>query len=244
MLKISNPLHLSMPLLPTKISRLAWPCAEASCSSAVRVARDLVSDVGEAVAARSGGLLELARSSINNAERDSRRVLVKRCRLSLEPYVPLSELKCAQQKLTVLRLKTWMQFLVDKRLFHIVSGLTRPDEPRQEAILDQFWANYKISHPQHPVFALERQGRVCLCRCAPLLYHGDEGRGRRRIPFLITSFSPILGRGSEPADKYRKKHGIRKDYCKQTTNLKGHSFTNRFLQASCHHSKRVWVLFM
>ena len=93
-LKISNPLHLSMPLLPTKISRLAWPCAEASCSSAVRVARDLVSDVGEAVAARSGGLLELARSSINNAERDSRKVLVKRCRLSLEPYVPLSELKC------------------------------------------------------------------------------------------------------------------------------------------------------
>ena len=203
----------------------------------MRVARDLVSDVGEAAAARSGGLLQLARSSTSNAERDSRKVLVKRCRLSLEPFVPLSELKCGEQKVTVLRLKTWMQFLVDKRLFHIVPGLIRRDEARQEAILAQFWTNYKISHPKHPVFELERQGRVCLSRCAPLVYHGDEGRGRRRIPFLITSYSPILGRGSEPADKYRKKHGIRKDYAKLTTNLKGHSFTNRFLQAAWHHSR-------
>ncbi|CAE7218706.1 unnamed protein product [Symbiodinium sp. KB8] len=133
---------------------------EASCSSAVRVARDLVSDVGEAAAARSGGLLQLARSSTSNAERDSRKVLVKRCRLSLEPFVPLSELKCGEQKVTVLRLKTWMQFLVDKRLFHIVPGLIRRDEARQEAILAQFWTNYKISHPKHPVFELERQGRA------------------------------------------------------------------------------------
>ena len=218
-----------MPLL-TKLSEN--PCAEAACSTAVRVAKDVVSDIGESAASRSGALVQLSRASSRNAERDTHRILVNRCRLSLEPWVPLSEIRVNNQKLTVLRLKTWMDFLLRKHCIHICAGLKRPNQERQDAIFEEFWSRYKCSNPRHPVYDLEREGRLRLCRCIPIVYHGDEGRGRRRHPLLVTSFTPILGRGTQPADKRRNRLGIRKNFVKLQTNFKGHSYTNRWLQVA------------
>ncbi|CAE7810191.1 unnamed protein product [Symbiodinium sp. CCMP2456] len=203
---------------------------QAACSSAVRTARNLVRDLGNSARA-SGGLVELSKCSDRNAERDSHRLLTKRLHLSLETHVPLRSLMHCGNKLTILHLQDWIRFLLVKNCFHILTGLVRPDEIRQEAILRHFWERYKISNESHPIYELERQGKISLERTAPLLYHGDEGRGRRRLPFLVTSWSSMLGRGAEPADRFRKKHGVRKEYIKHRTNFRGHSFTNRFLQA-------------
>ena len=188
-------------------------------------------DIGEGAARASGGLLELSTCREEDAERETHRVLVKRYRLSLENYIPLSYVNLNSRRLTILRLRDWVQFLIDSHCWHIVTGLIARDEPREEAILNAFWSRYRASHPRHPIFDLEAKG-LYLGRCAPLIYHGDEGRGRRRTAFLVTSYSSILGRGSAPADKARKQNGVRKDYLKLRTNFRGHSFTNRFLQAT------------
>ncbi|CAE7402859.1 unnamed protein product [Symbiodinium sp. CCMP2592] len=203
---------------------------EASCSSTIRAARNVVRDIGEKGARASGGLLELSRCKEDDAERDTHRLLVKRYRLSLEKEIPLSYLELKNKRLAILRLRDWMQFLIDSHCWHIVTGLVGRDEAREEAILNEFWSRYKVSHPSHPIFQLEAKG-VYLGRCAPLIYHGDEGRGKRRTAFLVTSYSSILGRGSAPADKARKRNGVRKEYLKLRTNFRGHSFTNRFFQA-------------
>ncbi|CAE7212401.1 unnamed protein product [Symbiodinium sp. CCMP2592] len=203
---------------------------QAACSSAVRTARNVVRDFGDA-AASSGGLIQLSKCSDTNAERDTHRLLTKRLHLSLETYVPLRSVTQNGNKLTILHLQDWMRFLLQKNCFHIVTGLVRPDEARQEAILHHFWKNFELSHSSHPIYDLARQGKVVLERTAPILFHGDEGRGRRRQPFLVTSWSSILGRGTAPSDRFRKKHGIRNKFIKHRTNFIGHSFTNRFLQA-------------
>ena len=57
--------------------------AEATCSSAIRTAKDIVSDVGEAAAKNSGGLLDLAQCTESHSERDCHRVLVNKVNLSL-----------------------------------------------------------------------------------------------------------------------------------------------------------------
>ena len=213
-------------------TRLACPCAEASCSSTVRAARRVIADIGERAAASSGGLLELSKCREHDAENDTHRLFVERLHLSLEKWVPLSSLKHNGQRLTVLRLRDWLQFLVDKSCWHILTGLVRRDPGRERAILKTFWEKYRCTHEDHPIFSMAREGLVSLERTAPLLYHGDEGRGRRRTPFLVSSWSSFLGRGSAPADKYRKEHGVRNEYIKHRTNFRGHSFTNRFFQAT------------
>ena len=186
--------------------------------------------------------MQLSRVGSQNAERDTHRIMVRRFHLSLQPWVPLSEIQVDNRKLTVLRLKTWMEFLLRKHCMHICAGLKRPHEERQDAIFDEFWSRYKCSNPEHPVFNLEREGRLRLSRCIPVVYHGDEGRGRRRHPFLVTSFTPILGRGTQPADRRRKKFGIRKDFRKLQTNFKGHSYTNRWLQVAWKIKYNMHVL--
>ena len=220
--------------------RLAWPLheidpiAKANCSAAVRLARDVVSDIGVEAASASGGLAELARCSTRDAERDTRRVLVNRHGQSLR--VPLQRLGRGKLDQPVFRLRDWLQFVVDKSCFHICTGLLKPDADREQAILRAFWMDYALSHGDHPVYELERQNVLALHRCVPFLYHGDEGRGRRRNPFLVCSWFSMIGRGTHPGERAKRRKAsaagsrVRKPFLKLCMNFRGHSFTNRFLQ--------------
>ena len=61
-----------------------------------------------------------------------------------------------------------------------------------------------------------------------MVFHGDEGRGRRRQGWLATNYHSIIGRGSQAAlekDAREKKLG---QYVKLRCNYVGHSLTNRF----------------
>ena len=208
-------------------------CAQATCSSSVRLARSVVSDIGEEAASASGGLLDIARCNEHNAERDTHRV-IKRHHLMLD--VPVRRLGSGILDLPILHLRDWLQMLLKRNLFHIIAGLKSPNEKRQEAILKSFWQQYKICNGGHPVYELAQRGKLCLERTAPLLVHGDEGRGRRRVPFLVTGYFSLLGQGSHPADRAKSSAAaaegkrVRKPYLKLRPNFKGHSFTTRFLQ--------------
>ena len=207
--------------------------AKASASSAVRVARNVVRDVGESAAASSGGLLELARCQEATAERDTHRLLVKKYHLSLP--IPHSQLgKSSNLSLTILKLKDWLQFILDFNIWHAVVGLKSPNQIREAANLKEFWRRFETIEPQHPAFDLAKSGQICLERTCPLLVHGDEGRGRRRAPVLVTGYHSILGRGIRAAERIRARTGNtepQRGYLKLQPNFRGHSFVTRYLQA-------------
>eukprot|EP00435_Cladocopium_sp_Y103_P057691 s983_g20.t1 len=209
----------------SKATALELKVRTASCAAAIRTARNFVADVGETAASRSAGLVRLAQRSEKNSERDTQRLMVNQFGLSLP--IPKWELRCKDVSVPVLRLRDWVNYLLAGNHWHIVTGLVRPDWKREEAILNAFWNQYRVQEPNHPIFEKERLGEVRLSHCAPLLFHGDEGRGRKRSPFLVCSFYSILGRGM----LNRQKPG-KAPYLKQLPNFHGHTYTSRFLFAA------------
>ncbi|CAE7458794.1 unnamed protein product [Symbiodinium sp. CCMP2592] len=81
-------------------------------------------------------------------------------------WLPTSARKHEKKHLTVLRLRDWLQFLVDKKCWHIVTGLVRRDAARERAILKSFWEKYRCTHEHHPIYEMERQGLLSLERTA------------------------------------------------------------------------------
>lgn len=142
-------------------------------------------DVGAAAASKSGGLLDLARRSENNAERDCARLMVNQLELSLPiPKSKLTGVPDDDLSVPVLRLRDWADFLVRGNHTHILVGLKIPNWKREEAILSAFWANFEKQFPTHPVFESARQGNLDLGKTFPIVFHGDEGRGRKRQAFF------------------------------------------------------------
>ena len=50
--------------------------------------------------------------------------------------------------------------------------------------VEAFWRAYELAHGDHAVYK-EHDGN--LCSCLPMLWHGDEGRGKRRGNTLVLS---------------------------------------------------------
>jgi hypothetical protein len=79
--------------------------------------------------------------------------------------------------------------------------------------LEEFWRNYQGIDPEHPVFEVHA-GR--LMHCLPMVLHGDEGRGKKKLPLGAISIQCMLGHGS-------------------SVNAKGNTMTSRFLIALLPH---------
>ena len=194
------------------------------------MAQNVVRDFGEE-AASSSGLSRLSKCNVRSAERDAHRVLSKGFKLTLP--IPLFKLGRGKKlSHAVLCLKDWISFMLTKNCWHILTGLVRPDQQREADILQEFWRKFRLSQPEHPVFKLEEDGSLELCRTVPLLWHGHEGRGRRRQPFLVTSFHSFLGRGIRPGLRAQKKAGVQKAYLKLKPNFVGHAYTHRMLHTA------------
>ena len=173
-------------------------------------------------ASKSGGLTELSRCSEAHSERGGRKV-VERLRLTLPiPFTKIPKTLGVRYggEFHALKLQDWCQFLVDKNCWHIVAGLARPDPVRERAILTEYWTRFRALHPEHSLFATDRDWR----RTAPLLLHGDEGRGKKKSPFLVCSWHSVLGLGSEAANKARQT----RPYLSMKLNYGGSSFEHRF----------------
>ena len=210
------------------VNLTGWP-AKASCTSAIAAARDFVADVGAKAAQTSGGLLDIARCSSANPERDCRRVLVNKDELSLGvkrsqlgkfPHIP------------ILRIRDWFEFLASNSCMHILHGLQKQHASREESILSAFWRNFARLYPNHQIFQQASLGTLVLKRAIPLLLHGDEGRGRRHGAHFVFSFHSMLGRGFAKANQSSRGRGLKNSWARMEVNFEGHTFTNRFLITS------------
>ena len=204
--------------------------SKASCRSAIDAARNVVEEFRDSSRVGSGGLAELARCSDASSERDCKRVLVHKYRLALP--IERSFLGVADNpslKFPILKMESWVQFMLRNSCWHILCGLVRRDKQREVDILASFWSKYRKVCPTHDVFRLAAEGHLKLEKTAPILLHGDEGRGRKHSAYLVVSFRSILGRGIQAGERQKRIKKVKKPYLKQLCNYKGHSFTSRFM---------------
>ena len=207
------------------------PLAEAtSCRAAIRAAKGVVEDIGHLAAKRSPGLSELARCHQHASECDVHVVVAKKYKLSLP--IPMTRLEkplgvVYAGNICMLALKDWAQYLIDFNLQHMLVGLRKPDRQREAAILRAFWARYRILKPKHKVFELSDSGQLQLGRTYPMLLHGDEGRGRKKSGFLVVSYTPYMGLGTNEANNKRET----RHYINMRLNYSGSAYIGRFLTA-------------
>jgi len=124
-------------------------------------------------------------------------------------------------------LRDWCQFLVDYNMWHLLVGLKKPDARRERAILAEFWKRYKLLYPQHQIWdTFQRHGVDPAC-CAPMLLHGDEGRGRKKAPFLVCAYHSMIGFGTLASNEAR----TRRPYLQMRLNYSGSSHLHRLLTA-------------
>ncbi|CAE7942344.1 unnamed protein product [Symbiodinium necroappetens] len=198
----------------------------ATCRSAIRTARNLVSDLGDQ-AGSVAGLRELASCSETHSERDTNRLLTGKFGLALP--IPIKTIPGMDGGLPIFRLRDWLSFLLKINGWHHLCGLKSSDPPREKAIWSAFWERYRALDPGHDIFKKADEGLVNLERCAAMLLHGDEGRGRRRQAFMVVSYHSCLGRGTAAAQRASKASKVKKPYLKMKTNFAGHTYTTRFL---------------
>ena len=205
--------------------------AEASSyRAAVRTARGVVADLGEAATSASPGLCELSKVSEGHSERDGHNVVAKKFGLTLP--VRVTELQKSPGmtypgRLSMLRLVSWFKFLVEYNAFHVLCGLQQANKKREGHILAEFWRRYRIQNPDHPMWHLVDSGLLDPSHTAPLLLHGDEGRSRKRAAVLVLSWHSALGLGTEAANRERKSS----PYLSMKLNYLGPTHTSRMLAA-------------
>ena len=208
---------------------LVFPAfAKATCRSTIRSARGIVNDLGPVAAQQSRGLVLVSTCSEANSERDMHKVLDK---FGLGLNIPFTQLPLRDKKvdIPVLRLRDWVSYLLRFNVWHLVCGLSAPDANREKSTLSSFWRKFRYQNPKHPIYELAAQGKISLDRVAPVVLHGDEGRGLKRQAYLVTNYHSLLGRGTNPQRKRMAREKLKKRYIKHDLNFKLHSYCHRFL---------------
>ena len=176
-----------------------WPVcshvvAEASCVSQILTARAVASELGAAKSKQSG-VSKWARINVGNSERDVQRVAKKQ---GLKLNVPVEDVSVGSTKLCWINPKAWLKFILDNRLWCHLCGLSWEQEALCRPTWLQFWKNFRKISPSHEVFSIPG---IDLSRTAAMYVHGDEGRGLKRCPFMVTNLQSAVGHGSEPQNR-------------------------------------------
>ena len=201
-----------------------------SCRAAIRTAKGVVDDIGKEGAKKSPGLFQLAGCKEDHSERDVHKVVAKDYKLALPiemtrlPKVPGM---MYSGEIKVLALRSWITFIVQYNVWHLLCGLHKANPERETQILLEFWRRYRLLRPSHRIFQLHDRGQIDLSRCAPLMVHGDEGRGRKKAGFLCVSYYSYIGFGTQESNLLRK----HRSFLQMRLNYGGATFLHRFLTA-------------
>ncbi len=124
--------------------------------------------------------------------------------------------------------------------------------------LQSFWEGFRLANSDHKVFS---EHGASLSRCLPLMWHGDEGRGKRRgntvvvsceTPFGVTTSlqkkrcrddcgcnPPAVTKAKYPRVQRRLTDKQKESLRVQTTTMKGHTLLHHYplfiVPSSIHH---------
>ena len=114
------------------------------------------------------------------------------------------------------------QHLADLGKLNITYGQQPP------SVLLEFWNRFKEVEPKNPVHAAFAAGSMDAAKTIPMYIHGDEGRGRKRLPVMIVNTHGVIGAGCRAFEEYHKDAPTMRKNA-MPVNIKGHSAETRFL---------------
>ena len=182
----------------------------------------MTSEFGEA-ASKATGLLAWARIPDYNSERDVHRV-IKRQGLSLD--LSIDTMTLGSEKIAWISPRTWLTFIVQNNLWCRLCGLSRESESLCGPTWLRFWDNFKKLHPTFELFNM--QG-IDLSRTAAFYVHGDEGRGLKHTPFMVTNLQSALGHGSGPQTRKHVDEGDPENSVRLKLNLLLTTYVTRLI---------------
>lgn len=224
---VSSDIWLQYHFFHTSGTKTLSHAEATTCRAAIRVARGVVRDIGVSSAASSGGLADLAKCSETNSERDMY-VLTRRYQLCLPIKISVIN-KTSGVRYTgdfeVIKLKDWCGFHLEYNTWHVMVGLQKPHADRERRILSEFWRRYKAWRPNHEIWTIIESRQIDTSRLCPMLLHGDEGRGRKKSPYLVCSYHSYLGFGTQSANAAR----TRKPFVTMKLNYAGNCHIHRMI---------------
>ena len=84
---------------------------------------------------------------------------------------------------------TWMDFLLREHSYLLLGGVDLRDHKSWQASLDGFWSLYKRYDQSH---IMNQTGSPPTTHTVPLYIHGDEGRGKYKLPIMVESVQPCI----------------------------------------------------
>ena len=191
---------------------------EVSCRDVIRQAR--------VTRVKSKGIQALADVNLKRSESGAHRVFkefgqsspVKISRIDLPSKKRFHWIKCSD----------WMRYLADTDRLDLLVGVK--DIETMRPLLQEFWDRYYEIAPTHEIYNKHRAGILDLSRVIPLLHHGDEGRGYKRLQVMVGSTHGLLGNGcriTEPSKLKSESAAPCDDPMK--LNLVGNSWLTHFI---------------
>ena len=91
----------------------------------------------------------------------------------------------------VILFSDWVKATLCNRPELLLGGNQATETTRWQSLFSEFWRDYESVDPDHPIYSEVEESRRCLF--IPFTHHGDEGRGRNKVPVLIENFCPMIG---------------------------------------------------
>ena len=88
-----------------------------------------------------------------------------------------------------LTMSTWAEYILTNYPKMLLGGSTLEKTSEWQKTFHYFWETYRGINPGHPIYQSVADWRFTI----PYCFHGDEGRGLARDPFLVLSFQPMIG---------------------------------------------------
>lgn len=104
----------------------------------------------------------------------------------------------SKKRFPFVKCSDWMKYLAETDRLNLVVGSQKLSEV--QPLLREFWDRYRSVAPTHEIYQREQQGLLDCSRTLPLLHHGDEGRGYKKLQVMISSTHGLLGNGCRMTD--------------------------------------------
>ncbi len=137
-------------------------------------------------------------SAVGNSKKNACRALhrlVESTGVTLK--LPIEPVHCTIRRVKPVRIcqawwptismKSWVMHLLENYPKVLLAGHVLEDHGWKKDFY-KFWEQYKSIEPSHPIY----QGNIDWRFAVPYAFHGDEGRGKGKVPFLCISFQPII----------------------------------------------------
>ena len=84
---------------------------------------------------------------------------------------------------------SWMKYLLREQSYLVLGGIDIEDTAKWQGMLSEFWKLHNDFDPSH---IMNEPNTPPLTHTVPLYIHGDEGRGKYKLPIMVEGIQPCL----------------------------------------------------